>query len=130
MVSLYSEYTWPISWQEVQNFMVLVASSTVWKPPQKITPPMAPTTSKPSSEYFELGRLSTSHSRRTALLIGPPRYRSGFRRRMRPLGRAIRSPRQDPLHQVLDFVVLGLERLVLFFLAVDLDLGAGREVGE
>src|SRR6185436_7612285 len=72
MVSLYSANTGPISWHEVQKGIVLVASSTVLKVPQKTTPPIAPTTSRASSEYFELGCLRTAHRRRSAPNIAPP----------------------------------------------------------
>jgi hypothetical protein len=44
-----------ISWHEVQNGIVLVASIAVLKPPQATTPPMPPTTSSVSAEYFRLG---------------------------------------------------------------------------
>jgi len=63
MVSLYSAYTVLISWQEVQKGTVLVASSAVWKPPQNRMPPMAPATSRASSEKRVLGRLSTAQAR-------------------------------------------------------------------
>src|SRR5262245_46628581 len=82
MVSWYSAYTGPISWHDVQNGIVLVASSTVLKPPHKMTPPRPPTTSSDSSEYFALGRLSVAHSRRNPSIIATPRI--SWRRRLSP----------------------------------------------
>ncbi len=51
-----------ISWQEVQNFSVLVSSSAVLKPPQKITPAAKPASTNMPSPKIELGRSSTSRS--------------------------------------------------------------------
>ena len=51
-----------ISWQPVQNFSVLVSSSAVLKPPQKITPATKPASTSTPSPNTELGRRSTSHS--------------------------------------------------------------------
>ena len=51
-----------ISWQPVQNFSVLVSSSAVLKPPQKITPATKPPSTSTPSLNTELGRRSTSHS--------------------------------------------------------------------
>src|SRR5262249_54233129 len=49
------------SWQEVQNFSVLVTSSAVLNAPQKITPATKPPSTNAPSPNTELGRISTSH---------------------------------------------------------------------
>src|SRR3954454_22893476 len=54
-----------ISWQPVQNFSVLVTSSAVLKPPQKMTPATNPASTSTPSPNTELGRRSTSHSSTT-----------------------------------------------------------------
>jgi hypothetical protein len=48
----------------MQNSSVLVASSAVWKPPQKTMPAKNPLASSASSEYLALGRLRTFQARR------------------------------------------------------------------
>src|SRR5215470_17190365 len=53
-----------ISWQDVQNFSVLVTSSAVLNAPQKITPATKPPSTNAPSPNTELGRISTSHSSR------------------------------------------------------------------
>src|SRR4249920_1994907 len=58
-----------ISWQLVQNFSVLVSSSAVLNPPQKITPATKPASTSTPSPNTELGRRSTSHKSRTNLHI-------------------------------------------------------------
>src|SRR5205085_10749526 len=54
-----------ISWQPVQNFSVLVSSSAVLKPPQKITPATKPASTSTPRLNTELGRRSTPHNSQT-----------------------------------------------------------------
>src|SRR6478752_8762201 len=50
-----------ISWQEVQNFSVLVSSSAVLNAPQNMMPAMNPPSTSTPSANTELGRRSVSH---------------------------------------------------------------------
>ena len=76
-----------ISWQPVQNFSVLVTSSAVLKPPQKITPATKPASTSTPRLNTELGRRSTSHSSTREAQTAPARTRRGV-----PFGRAHRRP--------------------------------------
>src|SRR6478735_6229738 len=108
-------------WQELpQNSMVPVASTAVWKPTQKTMPPTKPTTSRPSSEYFALGRLRVFHRRRST---------PGFASLMLVGGSWVERAllREDPLDQVLR-VSVGLDGLVIFLSPADLHLHALGEL--
>src|SRR6187399_1350650 len=96
-----------IVWQVLpQNSMVPVAATAVLKPIQKTMPPMKPTTSRPSSEYFALGRLRVFHRRRNA---------PGCVSLMLVEGGWVKRDllRQDPLDHVRG-VGVGLDGLVIF----------------
>src|SRR3954466_4999394 len=67
-----------ISWQLVQNFSVLVISSAVLKPPQKMTPATKPASTRTPSPNTELGLRSTFHSSTTNVQIRASIDRRGW----------------------------------------------------
>src|SRR5262249_37196122 len=69
-----------ISWQNVQNFSVLVSSSAVLKPPQKITPATKPARTRTPRPNTELGRTNTPHNSTAncRILVKSPGLEAGF----------------------------------------------------